>query len=180
MSDIEGIVHRTVSSVRQIADRVARASTKLLLVTAVIVVGSFLLGMAALSDGIESVWATLGIVFGAIAIGAAVLARWRIGRVRRQVPALASDIRALVESGSSTAVTVIDVFDREADGGSPIGVSRNVISMRSMAGQSLAGTARLAEAVRAITTFPLLALLTIAITAVFAFLALIFLLALAL
>lgn len=182
MDDNEGLVERTVASVTRIAARVTRAATWLLL-TAVVIVGlSFWLGMEALSGGIESVWAVLGIVFGVVAIGCAALARWRIGRVRKNVPALAADIRTLVANGGQTATTVIDVFDDDDPSmrGSALGVSRSVVSIRGLAGHGLAGTAKLMEAVTAITSFPWLALVTIAVTSVFGFLALIFLLALAL
>lgn len=176
----EGLVERTLASVMRLVDRVVRATTVLFIVALVICVGSFWLGLQALDDGVESVWTALGIVFGAIAIGSAWLARWRIGRVRKHVPQLTDDIRQLVAGSQSTATTVIDVFEDGSTAPSAIGATRTVIGMRGLVNQSLTGTAKLAEAVHAITSFPWLALVTVAITSVFGFLALIFLLALAL
>ena len=180
MEDIEALVERTVAAVLRIAGRVVRWATVLLIAAVVIDVGSFWLGMEALSGGVESVWAVLGVVFAAIAIGCAVVARWRVGRVRKNVPALVTDVRSLVAQGQDTAHTVIDVFDSEDGGPATFGVSRSVIGIRGLVGSGLSGSTKLTEAVTAITSFPWLALATVAITSVFGFLALVFLLALAL
>jgi hypothetical protein len=185
MYEQEGLVERTVAGITRLAGRVARYATLLLIFTVVTCVGSFWLGLEALSDGIESVWAVLGVVFGAIAIGCAALARLRIGRVRRHVPQIASEVRALVASGGRDAITVIDVFDTEAETAatseSPRALPRSVVSMRALSSSSAINSATmLTEAIRAITTFPWLALVSVAITSVFGFLALVFLIALAL
>jgi len=188
MYENEGLVERAVASVTRLAERVTRAATLLLLATIVICVGSFWLGLEALSGGIESVWVVLGIFFGAIAIGCAVLARWRIGRVRKHVPEIAADMRSLVASGRSDVITIV-IEDDQLTTGSAIDVSRGMsgmsgmggmAGMRSVTAQSLDRDRPYAQAVRAITTFPLLAIGTILVTIVFAFLGLIFLIALAL
>jgi hypothetical protein len=176
----DGLVDRTVASVVRIAGKVTRAATMLLVAAIVIDVGSFWLGLEALSGGIETVWAVLGTVFGAIAIGCAAVARWRIGLVRKHIPEIASDVRSLVAQGRGDELTVIDVFEDGSYGPSTIGASRTVVGMRGLSGSTLVGSAKLAHAVHAITSFPWLALVTIAITSVFGFMAFIFLIALAL
>ncbi len=180
MTEYDGLVERTVASVVRIANKVTRAATVLLVAAVVIDVGSFWLGLQALSGGIESVWAVLGIVFGAIAIGCAAVARWRIGLVRKHVPAIAAEVRSLVASGKGDELTVIDVFEDGTSSPTTIGASRSVVGMRGLSGQTLSGSVKLAHAVHAITSFPWLALVTVAITSVFAFMAFIFLIALAL
>ena len=67
----EGLADRAVATITRLASKLTRAATLLLLASIVICVGSFLLGMEALSGGIESVWIVLGFFFGAIAIGCA-------------------------------------------------------------------------------------------------------------
>ena len=59
-------------------------------------------------------------------------------------------------------------------------VSRRLYGLRGVVGHGLEGSARLTDAVTAITSFPGLALMAVGISLVFGFLALIFLLALAL
>ena len=178
----EGLADRAVATITQLAHKVTRASTLLLIGSVVICVGSFLLGMEALSGGIETVWIVLAFCFGAIAIGCALRARLRIGRVRRHIPAIASDIRNLVADGRSDVITIV-LNDEDLAAGGPLELSRGMSTMdgmRQVSAQGLANSANFADAVRAITTFPWLALVTILITSVFAFLGLIFLIALAL
>ena len=193
MAEIDELVRRTVATVTTIADRATAFATRLVVVAAVVCVGGFLLGVAALSGGIETVWIVLGIVFGSIAVGGALLARWRVGSVRRHVPELADEVRTLVREGRDGPRAVIDTFVVDADdqvdpdgvrraraGGSAIVMSRQMHGFRSLAGSGLEHSARLTAAVTALTSFPLLALATIAISMVFGFLGLIFLIALAL
>jgi len=178
----EGLVDRAVATITRLATKVARWATLLLLGSVVICVGSFWLGLEALSGGIESVWIVLGFVFGAIAIGCALIARWRVARVRRHIPEIAADIRTLVADGRSDIVTIV-IPDEDLAKGSALELSRGMSttqSMRSVSSQGLANSANFAQAVRAITTFPLLAIATVLITCVFAFMGLIFLIALAL
>ena len=187
LNDIEVIVGRVVRTLVTISRKVTRLATWLLAGAAGICVVSFLLGVAALDGGIRTVWIVLGIVFGSIAVGAAGIARWGVGRIRKDVPAIAGEVRAVITEGREQSGLIIREFDqRMHDGedetlsGSAIVVSRRVYGLRDLAGHGFEGAARFSAAVRAITRLPLLALLTVAITLVFAFLALIFLLALAL
>ncbi len=186
--NIDRLVRRAVDGITTIAGRAAAFATRLLLGTLVVCVGGFLLGAAALSGGIQTVWIVLGIVFGAIAIGSAFVARWRVGAVRRHVPELADEVRTLISEGKAGTRTVIDTFtidDDEIDGtrgdsGSAIVLSRQMYGFRNIAGGPLESSARLTAAVTALTSFPLLVLAAVLISLVFAFLGVIFLIALAL
>lgn len=190
MSEIDELVQRTVDTVTMIARRAARFSTKILLVVMLVCVGGFLLGAAALSDGIQTVWIVLGIVFGSIAIGAAFLARWRVGSVRRHVPELADEVRAMLSEGKQSTRTVIESFavdadrdgDRDAfeDGESAIVLSRQMYGFKGVVGSGMESSARLSATVTAITSFPVLLLSAVLISMVFAFLGFFFLIALAL
>jgi hypothetical protein len=183
MDEIEALVESTIRAITRIADRVTHYTTFLLIAATVVAVGSFLLGLAALSGGIRTVWIVLGIAFAAIAIGAAFTARWRIGSVRRDVPALATEVRSLLSDGKRNTLMIIDQFqedERDSAAESAIVVSRRVLALRGLAADGLSSSAKLTSAITAITSFPGLALAAIAITAVFGGLALIFLLALAL
>lgn len=189
MSDIDQIVRRTVDSVTAMATRAGRFATRILLLVVVICVGGFLLGVAALDGGIQTVWIVLGIVFGALAIGWAFVARWRVGSVRRHAPELADEVRSLVSDGKAAGRTVVETFvvddDVDPESGTPadgsaIVMSRQMYGFRGALGSGLESSARLTAAVTALTTFPLLVLGAVVISIVFAFLGLIFLIALAL
>ena len=190
MSEIDELVQRAVNTVTMIAGRASAFATKLLLGTVVVCVGGFLLGVAALSGGIETVWIVLGIVFGAIAIGGAFVARWRVGSARRHVPELADEVRTLISEGKDTTRNVVETFvvdtgvegagAADSDTGSAIVLSRQVYGFRDAIGSGLESSARLTAAITALTSFPGLVLMAVAISLVFAFLGAIFLLALAL
>lgn len=189
MSDIDVLVRRTIATVNVIARRATRFATRLLIGVTIVCVGGFLLGVAALSDGIEQVWIVSSVVFGSIAIGGAFLARWRLGSVKRHVPELADEVRALIKDGKGPSPTFIETFAVDADGdgdaddladGSAIVLSRQMYGFRNVAGTGYQRSARMNAAVRAITGFPLLAVSAVAISAVFAFLSFFFLIALAL
>lgn len=188
MTDIDQIVRRAVDSITTIASTAARFATRILLVTTVVCVGGFLLGVAALSGGIERVWIVLGVVFGALAVGGALVARWRVGAVRRHVPELVAEVRTLMAEGRDSSRTVIETFAHDPDGdgsqgvgrGSAIVLSRQMYGFRGAIGSGLEHTVRLGAAVTALTTFPVLVLIAVAISMVFAFLGVVFLIALAL
>ena len=122
MSDIDDLVRRTVNGVTLIAGKAAAFSTRLLIMVVVVCVGGFLLGVEALSGGIETVWIVLAFTFGAIAIGCAFVARWRVGSVRRHIPELADEVRTLATEDPNNTRTVVETFviDTDADG-NPIG-----------------------------------------------------------
>ena len=191
MADIDELVRSIVGSVSTLAGRAAGFATKLLLLVVVVCVGGFLLGVAALSGGIQSVWIVLGIVFGSIAIGCAGIARWRVGAVRRHIPELAGEVRTMISEGAPESRTVIDTFVVDVDGAttddpadapqsSAIVMSRQMGGFQAAAGPGLSRWPQLMMAVRALTTFPFLLLAAIAISVVFGFLGFIFLIALAL
>ena len=192
MSELDELVRRTVDAVTVIAGKATRFATKLLLGAVIVCVGGFLLGVAALSGGIQQVWIVLGIVFGSIAIGGALLARWRVGSVKRHVPELANEVRSLISDGKDSTRTVIETFAVDADGdgdgtrdvfedgGSAIVLSRQMYGFKNLAGSGLESSARLSAAVTAITSFPALVLGAVLISMVFGLLGMIFLIALAL
>ena len=185
VSELEQLVQRVVDTVTMIARKASRFARRLLIAVAVVCVGGFLLGVAALDGGIEKVWIVLGVVFATIAIGGPLIAMFRIGSVKRHVPELVNEVRSLISTGRETGQTVINTFDaddpdRPDEGQSAIVLTRRVYGLRGVVSSGLEGSARLTAAVTAMTSFPFIVLSAIAISVVFAFLGLIFLIALAL
>ncbi len=184
-SELEQLAQRVAATVTMIASKAVRFVRKLLVGVTVVCIGSFLLGIAAFHGTARSVWIVVGAVFAAIAIGGPLLAMWRIGLVSRHAPELVDEVRTLVTEGPGVRSTVIDTFDAEdperpADTRSAITLTREVAGLRGLIGSGVNGSARLTAAVTALTRFPATVLSAIAITVVFAFLAVIFLVALAL
>lgn len=182
MTDADDIARHAARTISLIAAKAAGFATRLFVATTVVCVGGFLLGVAALSDGIESVWIVLATVFGSIAIGSAFTALWRAGSVRRNAPQLVDEVRRLATEGRDTTRTVIETFAVDGDDpdGSAIVLSRQMSGFRGLAGSDLRSTPRMSAAVRALTTFPALVLGAAAISCVFAASSFLFLIALAL
>lgn len=184
-SDLEQLVQRVVDTVTMIAAKASRFAVRLVIGVAIVCVGGFFLGVAALDGGIETVWIVLGLVFAAIAIGGPLVAMFRVASVKRHVPELVNEVRSLISNGRETGQTVINTFDaddpnRPADDKSAIVLTRQVYGLRGTMSSGLEGSARLTAAVTALTSFPGLVLASIAISIVFAFLGFVFLIALAL
>lgn len=185
VSELEQLVQRVVDTVTMIARKASRFALKLAIAVSVVCIGGFLLGIAALDGGVEQVWIVLGVVFGAIAIGGPLLAMFRVGSIKRHVPELVNEVRSLISTGRETGRTVINTFDaddpnRPNEGQSAIVLTRQVYGLRGAVSSGLEGSARLTAAVTAMTSFPIIVLSAIAISVVFGFLGVIFLIALAL
>jgi hypothetical protein len=179
------LARRAVDVAIALTSRAAWFSLAVTISVIAICVGSFLLGIAALDDGIETVWIVLGGVFAVLAISAAVRATWRVSSVRRHAGTLVGEMKQLITRDPAARRTVIETVE-VGEAGTRGGQRAVLVSSRGYGsfGGTLRGRAgeypQLARAVAAVTTFPLLLLLGALVAAVFAALALIFLLALAL
>jgi hypothetical protein len=190
MAQIDELVMRTVDAVTTMTRRITSFTTIMLLGVTVVCIGGLLLGVEALAGGIETVWIVLGITFGALAIGTALIALWRVGSVRRHSAELAEEVRQLISEGGDGSRTVIDTFVVDVDPDdaprtsdrhdSTIDMTRRMHGFRQVAGSGLDKAPRLAAAVAALTTFPILLFVAISITFVFAVASFFFLVALAL
>jgi hypothetical protein len=180
-TDLRILARRAVDAAVRLTSRAARLTALVALVAVLVCIGSFALGVAALSDGARTVWIVLGGGFAVIGVGTAVLATWRLMSVRRHATALVDELFGLMERDPSARRTVIETVEVGETGDRSV-----VVSSRSYGGVGTALQGRvgefpqLARSIAAVTTFPFLMLVSIAVTIVFAFLAPLFLLALAL
>lgn len=132
-------------------------------------VGSFLLGLAALDDGARSAWLLLGTIGIAAGIGSALLAIWRLLKVRRKSDKLTGELRRFIGADGDAERTVIDAVeatDVSADE-SIVAVSRQFSSMRDGVDQQELNLPELSMALRSLTTFP--GLMALAVVTGFAF-----------
>ena len=80
---IEDLAHRAVDSLLTLVHRGTRLAFGTLLIVVVVCVGGFALGIAALSDGVETVWILFGGFAAIIAIGAIGVAMFRLWAITR-------------------------------------------------------------------------------------------------
>ena len=182
MTDPRALARRAVDAAIGLTSRAARLTGTVAFVAALVSIGSYALGLAALEGAGRTAWAVLGGVFVLVAVGAGALATWRLTSVRRHATTLVDELFGLLERDPSARRTVIETVEvTDPSGGRSV-----VVSSRGYGtfGAVLRGRAgefpQLAASVAAVTTFPLLLVVSIGVTIVFALLVPLFLLALAL
>jgi hypothetical protein len=182
MAELQDLASRAIDGITRLAARATTFAGWVFTVALVVGTASFLLGLVALEGGIRSVWIVLGLAFGAVAVGGALLARWRLASVGRHAGALVTEVLRLLESGHPATRTMVDTVeaDEKQGSGSVLVVSREFYSLRDAINFRANEFRNLMSAMTALTSFPALILGAIAITVVFAMLIPIFLLALAL
>lgn len=187
MADLDQLARRVAGLVLVPVDRV-RQFTSLVLVFAVMIgVASYLLGIAALSGGVRTVWIVLGAVFGWLSIARLVQQRWRVEQLYRNTDDLVSEIRLLMAREVERDPDVVDTWATDrSDDDVAAAWTRQLMTLDGPDGRER--FARTSEAVGlrwiplAVTTvrrLPFVMLGSIFITGVFGVLALIFLLGLA-
>ena len=181
MTEVDELARRAVDGVIRLAARATRYASYVFVAVVLIGTTSFLLGLAALDGSVRTVWIVLGLGFGAVAIRNSFVARWRLASIGYGVSALVAEVVSLLEFGHPATRTMVDAVeaDEREGGGSALVVSREFFSLRDAIDGRPYEFRRLISMLRAVTTFPALALSAIAITVVFAMLIPIFLIVLA-
>ncbi len=176
MAQLDIYTTRAVSQVTALARRAARFAAVIAIWVIVVCVGSFLLGLAALDDR-ENVWIVIGGFFAVVAVGAALLGWWRVRAVKRHVPELAGEVRSLLAQGRQ-ATALIDTFQvtdedgtrhyqARLDSSGAVDVTRTLWGLKGVVGTGAQTAARLTATVSALTSYPVLALVSVLISLVF-------------
>ncbi len=174
-SGVGDLAQRAVDAFLTLVRRGTRLAVGTLAIVTLICLGSFALGMAALSGGVETAWILLGGVGLVVAIGSILLAMFRLWAITSISVALVSDLRAVISSDPGVERVVIETVE-SSDGvqdQSAVVMSRQFFRMNdsvTRAGQFVA----LSAALKAVTSFPLLMMLSVATTFGFAMLAFLF------
>ncbi len=176
-SRIQDLATRAVDSLLTLVRRGTRLAVGTLLFVGVICVGGFALGIAALSDGIETVWIIFGGFAAFLAIGSVVLAMFRLWAITKMSSELVLEVERLITGDSRSERVVVETVEASDDvqDQSALVMSRQFFTMSNTVGTT-GQFGALALALRSVTTFPLLILLATVITIGFAGLSLLFLL----
>jgi hypothetical protein len=188
MADLDTLTRRVVDSFLTFAARTSRLGVRLVLLAALVSIPSYLLGLAVFDGGMRTVWAVLGGVFLAIGVGGPLLALLRLIRYRGRREQLTTELRQYLGADAGAQRTVIETFET----GTADDEAGTSVVVWSRSSSTPFGTAlgtglhdsdehpTLRGAVSAATSLPLRMILSVGITAVFAFLGVIFLIAAAL
>jgi hypothetical protein len=177
---IDRLARRAVQSVMTLVRRGVALAGGLLMITVVICGGGFLLGYAALSDGMEKLWIMLGGFFAVLAIGAAALAVIRLLLVRTRESQLVVELRRLITNDPRSEQVVIETVesnDASQDQGVVV-MSREFFTMRDSIGSRIVEYPATQASLSAVTSLPFLVFITLTVSFVFAGLSLLFAIAL--
>ncbi len=180
--DLDRLAERAVASLLRLVRRAMALAGGVLIIAAFCCLGGFLLGLAALSGGIRSVWVVVGGGFLVVGVGAVIVAMWRLRTVRHGADALVGEIRRMLGQDPQAERVVIETIE-VSDGveqESAIVLSRKFAGIGATASRQSDSYGAITDALRTVTRFPLLLGLSAVVSFVFAGLGLLFLIALAL
>ena len=180
--DLDHLAQRAVDAVLKLVRRGTALAGGVLILATIFGVGGFLLGLAALSGGIRTVWIVLGGFFALVSIGSVIIAILRLRSVKKGTDTLVSEVRTLIGGNKQSERTVIETVQSadDSDDDGVVAVSKQFFSMKNEIGDRVDQFKSLTLALTAITSFPGLIALATVITFVFGGLSVIFLIALAL
>jgi hypothetical protein len=117
MSDIDALVDRAVSAVSTLARRGSTLTTGVAIVAAVVLGTTYLVGLAAFGGTTRTMWAIVGAVLVIVAVGAPLVASFRLRAIPRKANRLVDELRTLINRDESARRIVIDTV--EAEPGAP-------------------------------------------------------------
>ena len=182
MADVDVLARQTTTLVSNLARKGMALATVIAGVTLLVGGLSYLTGLAGLDGSARSAWVVVGAVMLVIAVGAPLLARWRLAGIRRHLDSLVGEVRTLITRDPEAQRVVIEtvaVDDQPAevtDLRPVVYESRQFDRLRVVSVK--AGDLReLPGALRTVTTFPVLLVIALLGIVVFGILGFFFLLA---
>ena len=113
MADVDELARRTTTLIAGLARKGVGLATGVVVVVLVICGLSYLTGLAALEGSARSAWAVVGLLMLVVAVGAPLLARWRLGAVTKRTGELMTEIRSLITRDADAQRVVIETVARE-------------------------------------------------------------------
>jgi len=172
----QSLAQRAVDMFLTLVRRGTALAVGTLAVVSFICVGSFALGLAALSADNRNAWIAIGGVFVVVGVGAVALAIFRLWLVKRSATELVVEVQQLLVGDRKTERVVIDTIEasEKVQDQSAVVMSRQFFTLRDSIDGKGAQFLALTYALRAMTTFPFLMVVATTVTVVFATLAVIF------
>jgi lysylphosphatidylglycerol synthetase-like protein (DUF2156 family) len=174
----KALAQRAVDTFLVLVHRGTRLAVGTLAIVVLICLGGLALGAAALDGGMRSAWLLLGGIAAVVAIGAVVLALFRLWAITSMSVALVTDLQTLMSGDPGTERVVIETVEASdnVQDQSAVVMSRQFFTMNDSVAGRAGQMVALSLALKSITTFPFLLLLATAITIGFAGMSVLFLL----
>ncbi len=184
MTDVNALARRAVDMAVTFARRAGRLAVGTALFVLVVALSTYFIGLAALSGSARSAWVLIGAALVIVAVGAPLLAWWRLFTLRRHTNELVDDVRRLIAGNPEAERVVIDTVEAQpAAAASPgggqelmvMGTQQQFYRLRTIS-VGTTNLRRLPAALYALTSYPILLGISLLMTLVFAALGFIFLL----
>jgi hypothetical protein len=162
MADLDALAERAVATVTALIRKGATIVTGVLVFALCSAALCLLIASAGLAGSARSVALALAIGLSIVAVGAAVLARWRLGRVGTHSRELVSEVRTLLDRDQQARQTVVETVEMQDAAG-----ARSMMVWTRQYDTLRRGTATLDEfknlnsALLAVTSFPGLVVLSL-------------------
>jgi hypothetical protein len=178
MPDLDALAQRAVATIGVFSRRAGRLALGTAVFVGMVAAITYAIGIAALSGDAETAWIILGGALVVVAVGAPVLAWWRLASVRRHAPQLVGEVRRMITGDAEAQRVVIDTVetDRSTAEAPPDGRQDRVL-VTAQPYQRLRTIAlrtddlpNLQHAMTAVTSFPLLLAAGLALSLVLGFL----------
>jgi hypothetical protein len=183
MVDVDELAHRTTDLVTRLARKGMALATGVAVVVLVVGGLTYLTGLAGLDGSARSAWTVVGAVLLVIAVGAPLLARHRLGAVRRHATELVGEVRTLItRDGNAQRVVIETVAVEERDPAEvtelrPVLYDARQFTRLRQVTVTATDLRALPSVLRTVTTFPALLGIALLGVLVFAVLGFLFLLA---
>ena len=181
MADVDQLARQLTSLITTVARRVIVITIGVAVVTFIIGGLSYLTGIAGLDGSARSAWMVIGAVMLVVAVGAPLLAWWRLSQVSRHATELVTEVGRLISRDPDAERVVIDtvtVDQRPPDGiRAPAIIETRQFSRLRQSTLTASDLRELPGALRAVTMFPWLLLIAIVLMLVFGVLGFLFLIA---
>jgi hypothetical protein len=113
MSDIDALVDRAVSAVSTIARRGSTLTTGVAIVAALVFGAAYLVGLGAFGGSTRTAWAVIGGALLLVAVGAPLVASFRLRSIPKKANSLVGELRALINRNESARRVIIDTVEAE-------------------------------------------------------------------
>ena len=115
MSDIDELVDKAVAVVSTLARRGSSLTTGVAVLAGLVFGAAYLVGLAAFGGTTRTVWAIVGGIGLLFAVGAPLLATFRLRAIPRKASSLAGELRTLVNRDSEARRVVIDTVEGQPE-----------------------------------------------------------------
>jgi hypothetical protein len=119
VTDVDELARRAVDMATRFARQAGRLAVMTALFVAVTALIAYAIGRAALNGGARSTWTVVGAALLVVAVGAPLLAWWRLRAVRRHATELVGEVRRLITGNAEAERVVIDTVESQPSTGPP-------------------------------------------------------------